>query len=138
MLLYCARQKCFGFMVLKPHSTIYQLYRGGQIYCWRKPEYPEKSIDMLLATAKLSHIMLYRVHIAMSGVRTNNFSGDWHWLCRGSCKSNYHAITTRRSLRKCNVTRMVIYVYLYNDDSVYQLISKIFRQTMWFDLIFCV
>jgi hypothetical protein len=48
-------------------STIFQLYHGGQFYWWKKPEYPQKTTDLLQVTV---------VSSTLRGVRTHKVSGD--------------------------------------------------------------
>ena len=56
-------------MLLNATYKIRQLL-VGKFYWWIKSEHSEKTEDLSQVTDKLYHIMLYRIHFAISGVRT--------------------------------------------------------------------
>ena len=67
------------FMVFKALSTIFQLlvYRGGQFYWWRKPEYPEKTTDLPQVADKLNSKYAYSASI-FNIIVCLNFLINWY------------------------------------------------------------
>ena len=85
-----------GLWCLTPLSTIFQLYRGGQFYWWRKPEYPEQTTDP-------SNIMYQLIN------RKKNY---WIDNTCSTCLDNMNDLTSLWKTSFVGSIRLYMYMYI--------------------------
>ena len=85
-----------GLWCLTSLSTIFQLYRGGQFYWWRKPEYPEQTTDP-------SNIMYQLIN------RKKNY---WIDNTCSTCLDNMNDLTSLWKTSFVGSIRLYMYMYI--------------------------
>ena len=108
-------------------------FNNISVISWRsvlfveEPEYSEKTTDLSEVTDNLYHIMLYQAHLTWVGFKLTTLvviGID----CIGSCKSNYHTITTTTVPDPCRNYRndrhaCIAWLYQHNNRGINKLTS---------------
>ena len=109
--------------------TPLQLYRGSQLYLWRKPKYTEKTTDLPQATDKLYHIRLYRVPLTWVGLerdaqvvvfRTTMGSRPWRPLFYITALTKSSVLCFRLDPYQANIMMLDKYIQLFLWDTAGQ------------------